>query len=217
MHKTIEPAIHYWGTPVVLVSTRNEDGSSNLSPMSSAWWLGWSCMLGLDASSQTTGNLRREKECVLNLASVDEVAAVDSLALLTGSTELPLHKHFLGYRHEADKFAAAGFTAEPSHEVKPPRVHECKVQLEAVVQDIRPFAEQDPRMPIAACMVELRIVRAHVDEALLQGPASHRIDPLKWKPLIMSFRQFFSVGQPVHASRLGTGPEEVYAPWKRAG
>lgn len=59
-HHTIEPAVHYWGTPVVLVSTCNADGSANLAPMSSAWWLGWSCMLGLDASSQTTENLRAQ-------------------------------------------------------------------------------------------------------------------------------------------------------------
>ncbi len=40
MHRSIEPAIHYWGTPVVLISSLNEDGSTNVSPMSSAWWLG---------------------------------------------------------------------------------------------------------------------------------------------------------------------------------
>ena len=38
MHQTIEPAILYFGTPVVLISTLNEDGSPNLAPMSSAWW-----------------------------------------------------------------------------------------------------------------------------------------------------------------------------------
>jgi flavin reductase (DIM6/NTAB) family NADH-FMN oxidoreductase RutF len=68
-HREIAPAIHYWGTPVVLIGTQNPDGTTNLSPMSSAWWLGWSCMLGLDASSQTVQNLKRERECVLNLAS----------------------------------------------------------------------------------------------------------------------------------------------------
>ena len=32
----IEPAILYFGTPVVLIGTCNEDGSYNLAPMSSA-------------------------------------------------------------------------------------------------------------------------------------------------------------------------------------
>jgi flavin reductase (DIM6/NTAB) family NADH-FMN oxidoreductase RutF len=35
-HVTIEPPILYLGTPVVLISTLNEDGSANLAPMSSA-------------------------------------------------------------------------------------------------------------------------------------------------------------------------------------
>jgi flavin reductase (DIM6/NTAB) family NADH-FMN oxidoreductase RutF len=38
MHKTIEPSLPYFGTPVVVVSTLNEDGSANIAPMSSAWF-----------------------------------------------------------------------------------------------------------------------------------------------------------------------------------
>ena len=53
MHTVIDPAILYFGTPVVLVSSTNVDGSSNLAPMSSAWWLGHSCMLGFGARSLT--------------------------------------------------------------------------------------------------------------------------------------------------------------------
>lgn len=32
-HVDIDPAILYFGTPVVLLSTLNEDGSTNLMPM----------------------------------------------------------------------------------------------------------------------------------------------------------------------------------------
>jgi hypothetical protein len=45
----------------------------------------------------------------------------------------------------------------------------------------------------------------------------NRIDPDKWKPLIMSFRKFYGIGSNVHPSRLATGPEEAYAPWKMPG
>ena len=38
-HVTGEPPILYFGTPVVLISSINEDGSANLAPMSSAFWL----------------------------------------------------------------------------------------------------------------------------------------------------------------------------------
>jgi flavin reductase (DIM6/NTAB) family NADH-FMN oxidoreductase RutF len=65
MTRIVEPPILYLGTPVVLISALNLDGSANLSPMSSAWWLGWSCMLGLDASSKTTENLLRDRSQVL--------------------------------------------------------------------------------------------------------------------------------------------------------
>ena len=214
MHKDIAPAIHYWGTPVILISTLNEDGSANLAPMSSAWWLGWSCMLGLDASSQTTANLQRSGQCVLNLASVDNVAAVDRLAKLTGSQSVPLHKKWLGYRHEADKFGVAGLTPQAALEVVAPRVAECPVQLECVVESVRPFASCDPRMAIPACAIEVRIVLTHVAEQLLQAAHPERIDPMLWRPLIMSFREFYGLGAQLQASRLAQDPEENYAPWK---
>ncbi|MEM8606607.1 MAG: hypothetical protein AAGF92_05855 [Myxococcota bacterium] len=38
MHREIEPAVHIWGTPVVLVGPRNHDGTDDIAPMSSAWW-----------------------------------------------------------------------------------------------------------------------------------------------------------------------------------
>ena len=53
-HIVSEPSILYFGTPVVLISSENEDGSANLAPMSSAFWLGWRCILGLNAASKTT-------------------------------------------------------------------------------------------------------------------------------------------------------------------
>ncbi|MBV8633873.1 MAG: flavin reductase family protein, partial [Burkholderiaceae bacterium] len=39
MHTAIEPAILYFGTPVVVIGTQNEDGTPNLAPMSSVFWL----------------------------------------------------------------------------------------------------------------------------------------------------------------------------------
>jgi flavin reductase (DIM6/NTAB) family NADH-FMN oxidoreductase RutF len=39
-HVQTDPAILYFGTPVVLLSTRNEDDTANLAPISSVSWLG---------------------------------------------------------------------------------------------------------------------------------------------------------------------------------
>jgi len=44
---TIHPPILYFGTPVVLIITRNEDGSANITPMSSAWSLADQVVIGL--------------------------------------------------------------------------------------------------------------------------------------------------------------------------
>src|SRR5687768_17898265 len=114
MHKTIDPTILYFGTPVALISTLNEDGSANLAPMSSVWWLGWSCMLGLGQMGQTSHNLERTRECVINLPSVDMVRHVDRLAMTTARDRVPEKKLSWGYRHEGDKFAVARLTPQPS-------------------------------------------------------------------------------------------------------
>ena len=132
----IEPSILYFGTPVVLISTLNDDASLNVAPMSSAWWLGWNCMLGLGGKGHTAQNLLREKECVLNLPSVDQVAAVNRLARTTGSNPVPPHKVAMGYRHERDKVGIAELTTEPSQLVRPTRIVECPVQLEAVLETV---------------------------------------------------------------------------------
>jgi flavin reductase (DIM6/NTAB) family NADH-FMN oxidoreductase RutF len=212
MHQLSDPAILYFGTPVVLVSTLNEDGSPNLAPMSSAWWLGKSCMLGFGARSKTPINLRRTRECVLNLPSVDQVGAVDKLARLTGSDPVPPHKQAMGYRHERDKFGVADLTPTPSLDVGAPRVRECPVQLEAVLEGEHHLAERDIERRGALIALEVRIVRVHLDESILMEGDANRVDPTAWRPLIMSFCQFFGLGEMVHSSRLAEIPESAYRP-----
>ncbi|MFF7093364.1 flavin reductase family protein [Streptomyces rubradiris] len=200
MHLTVEPRVLYFGTPVVLLSTSNEDGSANLAPMSSAWWVDRSCMLGLDETSQTTKNLIESRECVLNLASPELAGAVDRLALLTGSRAVPDHKRRKGYRYEPDKFKAAGLTETASERVRPPRVAQCPVHLEAVVDRVHPFGEEGSGL----VAVEARVVRVHVEESLLV-PGNHRhIDADRWDPLIMKFCELYGNSRNVHPSRLAS-------------
>lgn len=210
MHTSIESPILYFGTPVVLVSTQNEDGSCNLAPMSSAFWLGWRCMLGFGAFSKTPQNMVRTGECVLNLPSVHEVAAVNRLALTTGSNPVPEFKLRNGYQHEPDKFGIAGLTPMASETVAPPRVQECPVQLEAVVAATHRLAEGDAALRGLIVSFEVRIQRVHVDESILMGGEPNRIDPDKWRPLIMSFQQFYGLGPQLQASKLAKIPESSY-------
>jgi flavin reductase (DIM6/NTAB) family NADH-FMN oxidoreductase RutF len=215
MHRVVDPAILYFGTPVVLVSTENEDGSPNLAPMSSAWWLGRSCMLGFGARSKTPANLLRTGECVLNLPSTEQVAAVDRLARTTGSNPVPPHKVAMGYRFEADKFGVAGLTPLASHTVRPPRVAECPVQLEAVLAGSHPLAAGDPDRRGNLIGIEVRIEKVHIEESLLLAGHTDHIDPERWRLLIMSFCQFFGLGPLLHPSRLAEIPESAYRPAAR--
>ncbi len=211
MHITSEPAILYFGTPVVLISTINEDGSANLAPMSSAFWLGWRCILGLAAGSKTPQNMLRTGQCVLYLPSVDNVAAVDRLALTTGSDPVPAAKIARGYRHEKDKFAIAGLTPLPSLTVAPPRALECPVQLEAVVEGVHHLAADDASLRGRTVAIELRIQRVHIEQSILMVGQANRVDPDKWRPLIMSFQKFYGLAEgETHGSTLGSVPEALY-------
>src|SRR5215218_8950019 len=120
MHQISEPAILYFGTPVVLISTVNGDGTYNLAPMSSVFWLGWRCMIGLSAFSKTTENILTTGQCVLNLPSVYQAGAVNCLALTTGSNPVPEGKQKKGYRYEPRKFEISGLTPEPALVVNAP-------------------------------------------------------------------------------------------------
>ncbi|MFE9429035.1 flavin reductase family protein [Kitasatospora sp. NPDC006697] len=200
MHVVPGLKVLYFGTPVVLISTRNEDGSANLAPMSSAWWLGQACMLGLGTSSQTTVNLLREGECVLNLPSSAMVDAVDRLALTTGTPEVPEFKAKLRHRYVADKFGLAGLTEQPSELVRAPRVAECPIQLECRLSSSHSLGAAEP----LAGAYQVDVLRAHVAEELVI-PGTHYVDPLAWDPLIMKFCEFFGGGENLQPSRLAEG------------
>jgi flavin reductase (DIM6/NTAB) family NADH-FMN oxidoreductase RutF len=214
-HVVGEPSILYLGTPVVLISTENEDGSANLGPMSSAFWLGWRCMLGLDASSKTTENLIRTGQCVLNLPSVENVGAVNRLARLTGKNPVPQWKQPLGYTHEKNKFEIAGFTRVPSLTVAPPRARECPIHLEAVIAAKHGLMEDDEAVRGALVVFEARIQRVHLHPDVLMNGNPDRIDPDKWRPLIMSFQRFYGLGDELHDSTLARIPEDAYRPLAR--
>lgn len=155
-------------------------------------------MLGLGQMSQTSDNLIRTRECVINLPSQDLVTQVDRLALTTGKNPVPERKRQWGYRYEPDKFSTARFTAMEAEAVAPPRVRECPVQMEGMVHDVRPFGKN-----VNANVFEVHIVKLHVDDSLLVGNGARPyIDPVRWRPLIMSFCRFFGLGGEVHSSRL---------------
>ncbi len=200
MHVVADLKVLYFGTPVVVISSRNEDGTTNLAPMSSAWWLGQSCLLGLSNFSQTAANLKRDGEAVLNLPDAAMVNAVDRLALTTGRREIPSYKHRQGYRYAPDKFAVAGLDAQPSDLVGPERVVQCPIQLECRVVSAHEFGAP----AVDATAFEVAILRTHVAKKLLL-PGTSYVDPMGWDPLIMKFTEFFGNARNVYPSRLAAG------------
>src|SRR6202048_403418 len=209
----IEPAILYFGTPVVLIGSTNEDGSPNLAPMSSAWWVGWRCMLGLASNSKSTENMIRTGECVLNLPSADLVDAVNSLARTTGSNPVPAGKIKRGYRHEKDKFEISGLTRLAGETVAAPRAMECPVQIEAKVAHVHEMAQEDEVWRGNLVASEVRVTRVHAHPGILMDGEPNRVDPDKWRPLIMSFQQFYGLApDKLQRSVLGQIPEAMYKP-----
>jgi flavin reductase (DIM6/NTAB) family NADH-FMN oxidoreductase RutF len=179
-HVAIEPSILYFGTPVVLLSTENEDGSFNLAPISSAWALGRTVVIGLGREGQTACNLGRRPDLVLSLPAPDQWPAVERL----------------------DKFATAHMTSEPSHLVRPPRVAGCPIQLEARAERVQPDVSGD------FVIVEAVVRKVHADSRIVV-PGTDHIDPTAWSPLIYNFRHYFGLGPELGHSYRTQTPRNV--------
>lgn len=184
--RIIHPKILYFGTPAVLLTTLNSNGSSNITPMSSAWALGQHMVLGLGEGGHGLANLRRHGECVVNVPGPELWESVEALASLTGAHPVPDHKRGV-FRFESDKFGASGLTAFPSHVVRPDRIMECPLQIEAKLVDLR-MTGASPRFGI----VEVEAVCVHAHKTMVVDE-SH-IDPTVWSPLIYNFRHYFGLG-----------------------
>jgi flavin reductase (DIM6/NTAB) family NADH-FMN oxidoreductase RutF len=206
----ISPSILYFGTPVALISTVSAAGTPNLMPMSSVFFLGQTGILGIGGRSQTARNLRVNGECVINLPSADLVSHVNALALTTGRDPVPGHKAEVGYEYVADKFARARLTPVDSDLVTPPRVLECPVALEATVVNLHDLDRSDPDEPGGTIACEVAVRRVHVHDSIRVAGHPNRIDPDRWRPLIMSFQRFYGLTDEIQPSRLATIDEEWY-------
>jgi flavin reductase (DIM6/NTAB) family NADH-FMN oxidoreductase RutF len=123
---------------------------------------------------------------------------------------VPAGKLQKGYRHESDKFGLAGLTAGVSETVGAPRVMECPVQMEVVVEDVHSLAAKDEALKGKILTLELRVQRVHLEESIIMEGHPNRVDPDKWRPLMMSFQEFYGLGDKIHHSRLATIPERLY-------
>jgi flavin reductase (DIM6/NTAB) family NADH-FMN oxidoreductase RutF len=183
----IAPNILYYGTPITLISTVNEHGEANISPISSSWALGDRVVLGFGMDAQGFLNLEQSRECVINVASPETLEGIGRIANTTGCN--PPLSAGREYRFEADKFHLGGFTKLESDLVKPPRIAECRLQLEAQVLAVHLLAGD-----CGCAAVETQVVRVHAHPDIVVAGTNH-IDPQKWHPLFYVFRHYFSTGE----------------------
>ncbi|MFE4950017.1 flavin reductase [Leifsonia sp. NPDC056665] len=202
VHRVVRPPILYAGTPVILLSSLNADGSPNLAAASSYWALGQMLALGLETEGQTLANLQERPQVTVSFPPPPLWAAVERIAELTGRAEVPAAKAGR-YTHHADKFAAAGLTPQASDLVGPPRVAECLLQLEAEVRRITPGVTGE------YAIAEAEVVRVHADRRIIAD--GDHIDPLAWQPIVYSFRHYFGIGEPLGARGGAPAPVDALA------
>lgn len=111
--------------PVVLLTTAGRDGPDAMA-------MSWHTMLEFEPPlvgcvisnrDYSYGRIRRSRECVLNIPTVDLAAQVVGCGNTSGA--------------EVDKFARFGLTARPAKQVAAPLIDECYASLECRVADTR--------------------------------------------------------------------------------
>lgn len=157
--------------PIAIVSTLNEDGSNNLAPFSFFTAVSASPMIiafsPLVRSStgeikDTTRNILRQKEFVVNICTEDIVEKVN----LT-SQELP---------YGEDEFIMAGLTPLASEKIKTMRLKESHIHFECVYRDHLSYGTG----PGAGSIITGEVVKVHIDEKLLENG---RINTALLKPV----------------------------------
>ncbi|MCU6434522.1 flavin reductase family protein [Undibacterium sp. Jales W-56] len=153
--------------PVAWVSTRANNGRTNLAPFSffqmitpSPPTLMISPLVNSNGSMKdTVRNIEETGEFVVNLVSHDLVQLMNETSF--------------GYDAEISEFEQCGVTAQPSAIVQAPRVQGTPVSFECKLSRLMPYPEHAP-----SCYVIFgEVVAAHIDDLILGE--DKQIDPMK--------------------------------------
>ena len=178
------PNMFYYGFPVVLLSTIDEKGKADVTPISCTFTLGTNAVIALVKLNQAYENVMVVPEVVLNLPNASMWEQVEKIAPYTAKDPVPAQKA-AKYTHTDDKFALGGFTPLASDKVRPPRVAECPIQAEAKVVNVNDRN--------GYVLLELEIVQVHAqDHLVMEG---NKINPLQWEPLIYNFKHYYGIGE----------------------
>lgn len=139
---------------IVLVTTLNEDGQSNISPKS---WISMMAFdppllaLGCSLAHWTAQNILRSKEFVVNIPGEGLIGAIWQSSALTHPRPVE----------------AAGLTPLPAQKVGPPLVEECAAHLECVLHHHVVFGSE--------VVLFGQIVAGAVDRAALDSPDPYEV------------------------------------------
>jgi flavin reductase (DIM6/NTAB) family NADH-FMN oxidoreductase RutF len=159
--------------PIAFVSTISADGDINLSPFSffnvfssnpPTFVFSPANRVRDNTQKHTLENVREIAECVINIC---DFPLVEQMSL--ASTE---------YERGVNEFVKAGLTEAKSDLVRPPRVLECPVSFECVVEQIIAVGTSNGGGNLVIC----RAVQAHFREDILLHSGAG-IDPHKFQAI----------------------------------
>lgn len=210
-HSIISPSILYYGTPIVLITSENEEGPDNICAISSVFWLGHRCILGFASENKTPQNILRTGQCVVNLPDDSMARHINLLATTTGSKNVSASKLERNYRYVGDKWSVAGLSPQSSDLVRPARIKECPVQMECELAKGHTLMEDFPDLKGAVVAIELKVLRTHILDHLRMPEYPNRINPDCLRPIFMCFQEFYGFGdRKVAESTLADIDEEKY-------
>ena len=167
--------------PIAFVSTIDKNGNVNLAPFSFFNCFGSNppVLVFSPARSGRTGatkhthdNVMEVKECVVNIPNYDMLYQMNLAAHM--------------FEKGVNEFAKSGLTPVASLVVKPPRVGECYVQFECVVNDVIETGQSGGAGNLIICEIKM----IHIDEKVLNAEGS--IDPLKMNYSARMGKQFWA-------------------------
>jgi len=157
--------------PIAFVSTIDEHGIANLAPFSFFTAICADPMMvcfapmrrGTDgAIKDTLANIQQTHEFVINIVSEPITAQMNDSAI--------------EFNPEVDEFEVVGLSKVSSTIVKPPRVAECAIQLECVLEQVLDYGSH----PGSGSLVIGRVVLIHMNEEVYKDG---KIDTSKLAPI----------------------------------
>ena len=138
------------------------------------------------------------------------VAQINALAKTTGRQDMSPFKTAAGYCYVEDKFKIAQLTPLKSDLVEPSRVQECPVQMEAELVTVNEMYQDEESKRGFFLGLEVKILRVHAEEKILQSTEPDKIDADSWRPLMTVFQHFYGLSTRLQPSRLAEIDEEKY-------